>query len=219
MSVGGNILMVAGAEAEEVAELIVAAAEPGSRSRALEAPHGAVSAFDAAVVLLQPVVQVAAGPVPHSAAQPGPDRPRVAGYTRDGRPYEMQAKSAEQDLRTPQVMELNTVQTKMQMRDGATMVITANAGTYDSKAEIVSLRKNVVGLSSDGTEFRLNEMTFDVRKGHMVSQQPVEVVQPRVRINANSMEVIENGGVVRFQGGVRFVADEAANHAGKQASQ
>ena len=34
----GNVLVVAGAEAEEVAELIVAAAEPSGRSRALEAP-------------------------------------------------------------------------------------------------------------------------------------------------------------------------------------
>src|SRR5687768_16105253 len=63
---------------EEVAELIVAAAEPGGRSRALEAPHGAVSAFDAPVVLLQSIVQVAAGPVPHRSAQLGPDRPGVA---------------------------------------------------------------------------------------------------------------------------------------------
>ena len=64
-AIGGNVLVGAGAEAEEVAELIVASAEPGGRSRALEAPHGSVSAFDAPVVLLQPIVQVAAGPVPH----------------------------------------------------------------------------------------------------------------------------------------------------------
>src|SRR3954454_16495317 len=38
--------VMAGAEAEEVAELIVAAAEPGGRSRALEALHRAVSRLD-----------------------------------------------------------------------------------------------------------------------------------------------------------------------------
>ena len=46
-AIGGNMSVMAGAEAEKVAELIVAAAEPGGRSRALEAPHGPVSAFDA----------------------------------------------------------------------------------------------------------------------------------------------------------------------------
>src|SRR3954447_9845196 len=77
-AIGGNVLVVAGARAEKVAEFIVSPAEPGGRSRALEAPHGPVSAFDAAVILLQPVIQVATGPVPHTLAQLGPDRPGVA---------------------------------------------------------------------------------------------------------------------------------------------
>src|SRR4051794_9647439 len=77
-AVGGNVLMVAGARAEKVAEFIVSATEPGRRSWALEAPHGSVAAFDAAVILLQPVVQVGAGPVPHIFAQLGADRPGVA---------------------------------------------------------------------------------------------------------------------------------------------
>src|SRR3954465_7999906 len=72
-AVGGNVLMVAGARAEKVAEFIVSATEPGRRSWALEAPHGSVAAFDAAVILLQPVVQVGAGPVPHILAQLGAD--------------------------------------------------------------------------------------------------------------------------------------------------
>ncbi len=67
--IGGDVLVRAGAEAEEVAELIVAAAEPGGRSRALEAPHRPASAFDAPMVLLYSIVQVAAGAVPHPAAQ------------------------------------------------------------------------------------------------------------------------------------------------------
>src|SRR4051812_8095565 len=70
--------MVAGAGAEEVAQFIVSPAEPGGRSWALEAPHGPISAFDAAVILLQPVIQVGAGPVPHALAQLGADRPGVA---------------------------------------------------------------------------------------------------------------------------------------------
>src|SRR4051812_43603948 len=72
------MLMVAGARAEEVAQLIVSPAKPGGRSGALEAPHGPVAAFDAAVILLQPVVQIPTASVPHSLAQLGADRPGVA---------------------------------------------------------------------------------------------------------------------------------------------
>ena len=75
MAVGGHVLMEAGAEAEKVAQFIVSATEPSGGSGALEAPHGPVAAFDAAVILLQPVVQIPTGPVPHAFAECGADRP------------------------------------------------------------------------------------------------------------------------------------------------
>ena len=56
MAIGGNVLVRMRAGTEEVSQFIMAAAEPGGRSRALEAPHGAVSAFDAAVVLLDGLI-------------------------------------------------------------------------------------------------------------------------------------------------------------------
>ena len=69
---------MAGARAEEIAELIVSSAEPGGCSPTVEAPHGSVSSLDAPVVLFQSVVLVAAGPVPDMPAQFGADRTRVA---------------------------------------------------------------------------------------------------------------------------------------------
>src|SRR3954464_9842653 len=77
-AIGGNMLMVAGARAEEAAQFIVCATEPSGGSGAFEAPHWSVAPFDAAVVLLQPVIQVSTGSVPHAFAQRGADRPGVA---------------------------------------------------------------------------------------------------------------------------------------------
>jgi hypothetical protein len=77
-AVGGNRLVLAGEGAEKVAKLIITPAEPGGRSGALEAPHRPVSAFDAPMILLEPVIQVGIGSVPHILAQFGADRPRVA---------------------------------------------------------------------------------------------------------------------------------------------
>src|SRR3954453_4430812 len=56
-AIGGNMLMVAGARAEEAAQFIVCATEPSGGSGAFEAPHWSVAPFDTAVVLLQPVIQ------------------------------------------------------------------------------------------------------------------------------------------------------------------
>jgi hypothetical protein len=72
------VLVVMGSRAKVVAEVVVSSTEPGGRSGALEAAHGPVSAFQAAVVLFQSNVPVAADAVTHVLAQSGPDRARQA---------------------------------------------------------------------------------------------------------------------------------------------
>ena len=66
---GGNMLVVAGAEAEEVAEFVVASTEALRRGEALEAAHASDAAFHAPVVLLDsPIANDKNGP----ARWPGP---------------------------------------------------------------------------------------------------------------------------------------------------
>jgi len=148
----------------------------------------------------------ALGPLGISGTKITMDRPRMAGYTRDGRAYEVNAQSAAQDLKTPQVIELTAVRTKLQMRDSGDVTITADSGVYDTKGDMVTLKQNVLCVSPDGTEMRLTEVMMDVGKGYVRSDKPVEVLQPKMRINANGLEVVDNGAVVKFSGGVRFVS-------------
>src|SRR3954468_15065277 len=60
---GRDVLAVAGAGAEEVAELVVASTEALRGCEALEPTHTSRAPFHAPVVLLQSVVFVDAGPV------------------------------------------------------------------------------------------------------------------------------------------------------------
>jgi hypothetical protein len=54
---GGNVLMLVGAEAEEVSQLIVGSAEPGRGAWTLESTHPPVAAaFDATMVVPQSVI-------------------------------------------------------------------------------------------------------------------------------------------------------------------
>src|ERR1700747_813270 len=73
----GNMLAHAGAAAQEVSELVVAAAIPPRRSSALQSKHRSTSALDAAVILLKSVVQIATCPMPHMAAEFCPDCPGI----------------------------------------------------------------------------------------------------------------------------------------------
>lgn len=130
------------------------------------------------------------------------EAPKLAGYTRDGRFYELTANAAAQDLRKPQVIELQQVRAKMVLRDGNMVSVTADAGVYDNKTEQVVLQENVVVATSNGTEMRLTQASVDVKKGYVLSDRPVEATFPSGRLDANKMEVVEGGKVITFGGGV-----------------
>jgi lipopolysaccharide export system protein LptC len=133
------------------------------------------------------------------------DLPKVAGYTPDGRAYEMTASAASQDLKQPQFIGLKDIRAKVDMADKSKVDVSAELGTYDTKAEVVSLTNNVRVLSSAGTEIRLKDALLDMRRGRVVSENPVEVLMPSGRLNAQQVEVLDAGNVIHFRGGVNMV--------------
>ena len=133
------------------------------------------------------------------------DLPKVAGYTPDGRAYEMTARAASQDLKRPQFIELKDIQAKVDLADKSRVDVSADSGIYDTKAELVVLTDNVKVVSSAGTEVRLREAVMDMRKGSVLSEKPVEVLMPNGRLNARQVEVSESGSVIHFRGGVTMV--------------
>lgn len=128
--------------------------------------------------------------------------PRLAGYTRDGRSYELTATSAAQDLTKLQFIELKDIRAKVELEDASVVQVRADGGQYDTKTEAVTIKDHVVVTSSEGTELRLLEAFLDLRKGHVLSQQPVEVLMPAGRIDARRLEITGGGDLVTFGGGV-----------------
>jgi lipopolysaccharide export system protein LptC len=133
------------------------------------------------------------------------EAPRLAGYTRDQRAYELSARAAAQDITKPDLIELREIRAKLDMQDKSVMEMTAANGTYDAKSEMLTLGKNIVLSSSTGYEGRLSEAVIDIRKGNIVSEKPVEVKMLQGTLNANRLEVIDAGDVVRFEGGVVMI--------------
>ncbi len=132
-------------------------------------------------------------------------QPRIAGFTSDSRPYELTARAAAQDVTNPDTIELQGIHGKGEMPDKTLFDVTADAGVYDSKAEMVTLRQNVIVKSTSGFEVYLSEALVDVHASNMVSEKPVEVRMQQGTINANRMEVVESGTEIRFGGGVTAV--------------
>jgi lipopolysaccharide export system protein LptC len=128
--------------------------------------------------------------------------PRLAGFTRDSRPYEFTAKTAVQDIASPEVVELKDLRAKMDLQDGSAIEVTALNGIYNTKTEQLMLRDDVVIVSSAGYRGRMREAAIDVRAGRVVSEQPVRWVLPNGVLDANRLEVVESGDLIRFDRGV-----------------
>jgi lipopolysaccharide export system protein LptC len=130
------------------------------------------------------------------------EQPRLSGFTRDERAYELSADAAKQDLTKPDLIELRNIRAKVQMQDKSTMEMSATAGVYDSKAETLKLDQNILLSSSAGYRGQLSEALIDIRKGYVVSEHPVAVEMLQGKLNASRLEIVDSGDLVRFDGGV-----------------
>ena len=129
-------------------------------------------------------------------------QPRLSGFTRDARGYEVSASAAAQDLTKPNMVELKDIRARLDMQDKSEVQLSAATGFYDTKSEILTLGQNIILSSSTGYEGRLSEAVVDIRKGYIVSEKPVEVKLLKGMLNANRLEVIDSGDLLRFGGGV-----------------
>lgn len=132
------------------------------------------------------------------------EKPRLSGFTHDSRAYELSAEAAKQDLTKPDFVELQNLHAKVQMQDNSTMLMSAAKGLYDAKTEILKLDKDIL-LSNNQYEGRLSEATVDIRKGSVVSNEPVQLKMLQGQLNANHLEVTNSGDLVRFTKGVTLV--------------
>ena len=58
-------------------------------------------------------------------------QPKLSGYTADSRPYEFTAKTAEQDITKPDLMELHQIEANVKMQDDSTVKVVSNSGLYE----------------------------------------------------------------------------------------
>jgi lipopolysaccharide export system protein LptC len=144
-------------------------------------------------------------------------QPRLTGFTNDSRAYEFTANAAAQDITKPDLVELHAPHAKIQMQDKSTVTMSAVSGVYNMKSEMLTLNDDIDLVSSIGYEGRLSEASIDVRKGSVVSEKPVSVKLLNGFLNAQRLEVVDNGAMVRFGGGVAMtiLPDKSPTKAGE----
>ena len=130
------------------------------------------------------------------------ETPHLAGFSTDQRPYELWAKAAIQDLANPDQVELQTLRAKVMMEDKSTVTMDARTGFFDSKQQMLDLRKDIFLQSSTGYEARLSQAYVDINKGTVTSDEHVDVKLLNGTLTADRLRIINSGEIVRFEGNV-----------------
>jgi lipopolysaccharide export system protein LptC len=131
------------------------------------------------------------------------ESPHMSGFSPDQRPYEVWAKTATQDLTDPDRVELKTVRAKVLMEDRTTTVtMEARTGLFNTKAQLLDLRKDIFLQSSTGYEARLSQALVDIGKGNVTSEEHVDVKLLNGTLTADKLRITEKGELVRFEGHV-----------------
>ncbi len=133
------------------------------------------------------------------------ESPHLAGFTPDQRPYDLQAKTATQDITDPNHVDLHQLRAKVQMEDKSTVTMDALTGRFDTKSQILDLKDNIFLQSSTGYEARLSQAQVDIAKGTVASDQPVDVKLLNGTLKSNRLRITDNGALVVFDAGVSMV--------------
>ena len=150
-------------------------------------------------------LDVQVGPVSMAGTKVTMESPRLAGFKKDGKAYEVSAQQAVQDIKTPTVVELNNLTSRLEQDAKKYARLSADWGRFDQSADNLDLKGNVRVRTDNGYEADLLSAKVNVKSGDVVSTEPVTVRSLNAIVTADRAEVRENGQHVVFEGRVRSV--------------
>ena len=133
------------------------------------------------------------------------ETPRLTGKRRNGMPYEVRAAQGVQDMLKPEIVELIRLDAKAQMTASIWVNLTANSGIYNSAKDELSLAGLVRIRSEAGYDMKTQAALMELKTGIMKTTEPVKVVLKAGSVDADQMQIVDNGQQVVFEGNVHSV--------------
>ncbi|MHC2338696.1 LPS export ABC transporter periplasmic protein LptC [Bradyrhizobium sp. USDA 4454] len=140
------------------------------------------------------------------------ESPHIAGFSSEGRPYEMWAKAAIQDVTDPDHVELKTIRAKVAQQDDSTVTMDARTGFFDNKKQLLDLRQDIFLQSSTGYEAKLTQAFVDINKGNVSSDEHVDVKLLQGTLTSDRLRIYNSGELVRFEGNVVMYLDKLGDN-------
>jgi lipopolysaccharide export system protein LptC len=131
--------------------------------------------------------------------------PRLTGFKKDSKSYEVTASRADQDIRQPHVVELTDLDARVEMEKNSFARLKAKGGVLDTQAETLHLSRAVEVVTDTGYRFQTEQADVAFKTGEVNSRTAVRVFSDSFDIQAAGVEVRDNGKYIIFPGPVRSV--------------
>jgi lipopolysaccharide export system protein LptC len=136
--------------------------------------------------------------------------PAIAGRNNDGISYSMKAERALQDMKQPDVIELQNIIAKMPVNEKTTAEVIATTGIYDRGRNLLDMVAPFTINLSTGLDAAFRSAHLDINSGTMSTDEPVSIRARAASIVAQSLRMTDKGRVVVFEGKVVVDLDPAA---------
>jgi lipopolysaccharide transport protein LptA/LPS export ABC transporter protein LptC len=124
--------------------------------------------------------------------------PNYEGFGKDGSSYAFQAKTASQNLKNVDLIELKGITGWVRQADKTKTDITAVRGLFDHKKNVLELFENIDIASESGLKARLTQALILTKESLIISREPVAVSFPSGDIRSKSMTLRQKAREVTF---------------------
>lgn len=133
------------------------------------------------------------------------EHPNLSGYPQNGQPYHLRATTAQQDLRSQNIIDLTEMQGSMGTPDGKLTHVSALKATYDSTKQTMVMHTNVEISSDNDYLLRMNTAFINFNAGSLTANEPVSMKLKNGTVLADSLIIVDNGHTISFNGHVKSV--------------
>ncbi len=130
--------------------------------------------------------------------------PRMNGFTKDNKPYKMEAQRAVQDVSKTAEITLEKIGAVVPFRGEETARIAAESALYNSEKQTLSIDRPFTVRTTDGLNAALQGAFVELQAGTLVSDKPVSIEMNGTRVSAQSMKVLDRGKVLVFESKVQL---------------
>ena len=127
----------------------------------------------------------------------------ITGLDSQQRPYSISAKTAIQDKDEPKLIKLDTVSGATNRKNGEAITFQSQKGLYNSDVKTLDLDTEVIIQSGDRFTARMDKAHVVVAEKRLTSNVPVVVEMSNGTINANGVEITNDGNNILFLNGVK----------------